>query len=375
MEDLKIILGKAWHVHSRNTSAMLNEIRSTRSRSATQWKNLANQSRSLMENKYMNAFTIVFLSLVAVLAGMEVQFSVDSTSPQTLAVLYAGDWVVFTLFATEIMIRFTATEFNVKKYFSDGWNVFDVTVTVAIPVAGSAMKVFRLLRLFRVLKLIQAVPQLRVIVNALLIAATSIKYIMIMLLVAFYVFALVGLILFGENDPEVFGSLGELSMELCIVCLGTLLYHAQFLISALLSTDFAMMQLFILSCSKGFGEVMYTNYYGCDAFPPERTEHCTAPKARGYSSFVYFAVFIVVTTFTLIELFIGVVTIALEQAQHQYEDNKDAEIDTFFLLKELNIAPFAMDQYRTAFNRKFTSFVYYYYCELIFFGIFDSARH
>ena len=98
---------------------------------------------------------------------------------------------------------------------------------------------------------------------------------------------------------------------------------------------------------------MYTNYYGCDAFPPEGSEHCTAPKALGYASFVYFAVFIVVTTFTLIELFIGVVTTALEQAQHQYEDNEDAEIKTLFLLEELNIAPFVMEQYRTAFNRKF----------------------
>ena len=95
---------------------------------------------------------------------------------------------------------------------------------------------------------------------------------------------------------------------------------------------------------------MYTNYYGCDAFPPEGSEHCTAPKALGYASFVYFAVFIVVTTFTLIELFIGVVTTALEQAQKVYKDSHVTEVILRELQVEWNIDSFVMFQYRTAFT-------------------------
>jgi Ion transport protein len=132
LENLQNILSKAWHVTTTGTKAsLLDDILNGRSWRARVSRDLAYYSRSLLDHYWFNVFTVTFLTFVAALAGMEIQYANDTTSAQTATVFNIVDWMVFAVFAAEIIIRFTATEFHAKQYLSDGWNVFDVAVTVA----------------------------------------------------------------------------------------------------------------------------------------------------------------------------------------------------------------------------------------------------
>lgn len=67
---------------------------------------------------------------------------------------------------------------------------------------------------------------------------------------------------------------------------------------------------------SGWGDVMYKNIYGCDqyvqAVQPEGTE-CRTPLAYGFLAALYFVAFIIIGSWVLLTLFIGVVTTSMNQ--------------------------------------------------------------
>lgn len=148
----------------------------------------------------------------------------------------------------------------------------------------------RLVRVLRVLKLVNALPGLAVIVNALLIGLTSIGYIGIIIFLTFYLFAILGMLLFQNNDAFHFGTL-----------------HA------------AMFTLFEVATLNNWGNpVLYTQVYGCDVFPLVNPGHpsdfCIEPKAGGIVAVAYFVAFVIIGALVMLTLFVGVVTTSMEEA-------------------------------------------------------------
>jgi voltage-gated sodium channel len=95
------------------------------------------------------------------------------------------------------------------RFFKDGWNVFDLTiVTIAwIPAAGP-LSVLRALRIMRVLRLVSVIPSMRNVVGALLNALPGMGSIVAVLLLVFYIAAVMATNLFGGTFPAWFGSIG-----------------------------------------------------------------------------------------------------------------------------------------------------------------------
>ena len=117
-------------------------------------------------------------------------------------------------------------------------------------------QVLRLLRLLRVLKLVKQLPQLQMIVGGLLNGLTSIGYISLLLALVFYLYGVLGIILFRENDPWHFSTL-----------------------------DIAMLSLFRCATMEDWTDVMYTNMYGCDLYGYDLWETmaddlCTQPQVN-----------------------------------------------------------------------------------------------
>lgn len=96
-------------------------------------------------------------------------------------------------------------------FFKSSNNVIDFVITAVfyVPFGGSYAAVFRLVRIIRVFRLITALPQLQVVVGALMRSMSSLGYISLLLLMHMYVFAVVGVMLFGDNDPGNFGNVGN----------------------------------------------------------------------------------------------------------------------------------------------------------------------
>ena len=143
-----------------------------------------------------------------VLNGITLGFE---TSPAIMAA--AGDWlhlfdrVVMTVFVVEILLRLFARG---TRFFRDPWSVFDfLIVAIALSPTGEGFTVLRALRILRALRLVSAVPRMRRVVGALLHAVPGIGAVAALLLLIFYVFAVVATNLFGAAFPAWFGTIGE----------------------------------------------------------------------------------------------------------------------------------------------------------------------
>ncbi len=67
----------------------------------------------------------------------------------------------------------------------------------------------RLLRLLRVLKLVKALPELRIIIEALISGFSSITFVCVILFIVYYLYANIGMMIFARNDPAHFGNLQD----------------------------------------------------------------------------------------------------------------------------------------------------------------------
>ncbi|AWB35923.1 ion transporter [Orrella marina] len=123
------------------------------------------------------------------------------------AVLVGADRICLGIFIAEIVLRLHAWR---GRFFADPWSVFDLAViAIALIPASGPLAVLRALRVLRVLRVLTIVPSMRRVVSALLGALPGLGAIVMLLMLIYYVFAVIATDLFGEQFPDWFGSLGE----------------------------------------------------------------------------------------------------------------------------------------------------------------------
>ncbi len=208
---------------------------------------------------------ILWLIVVnAVTLGLE-------TSPTVMAaagpVLIALDRAILAVFVVEIGLRLAAYGW---RFFRDPWSLFDFTVVaIALIPASGQFSVLRSLRILRALRLISTVPRMRRVVTALLSAIPGLGAIIALLCLIFYVSAVIATKLFGASFPDWFGTIGE--------------------------SLYSLFQIMTLeSWSMGIVRPVLEVY----------------PLA-----WLFFVPFILITTFTTLNLFIAVIVNAM-QAEH-----------------------------------------------------------
>lgn len=160
------------------------------------------QSRfiTIRENKYFETFVILVIVTSAMVIGAKT-YAVPSRVNQLFTIL---DMAITLFFLTEIIIRMIA-EHSLKRFFSKGWNIFDFIIVVAslIPFEDSETALLgRLLRIFRVLRLVSIIPELRVLLNAFLTAIPRMGYVSLLMFIIFYIYAAAGSMFFQDINPE-----------------------------------------------------------------------------------------------------------------------------------------------------------------------------
>lgn len=160
-------------------------------------KQIQSGVRCLVESKGFNAFVVAVIVLNAVLIGI----GTYADDRQVLAALGALEWVCVAVFVAELVLRFIARD-STRAFFRDGWNVFDLVIVAAalVPASNGVGPLLRILRVFRVLRLIKTIPELRLIVNVLVRSVASMKYVGLLAIILFYVYAVAGVKLFGAAD-------------------------------------------------------------------------------------------------------------------------------------------------------------------------------
>lgn len=169
----------------------------------------------LSKIKDSSLFQIVVTAVIllsSVIVGIGTYSFTDDLFISTLNIL---DIFITVFFVFEILIRFFA-EKNKVDFFKDGWNIFDSVIVVSslIPTAGTSVMVLRLLRLARLLRVISFIPELRFVIEALIESLKKSVYVLILIFILLYIYAVAGVILFETIEGGRFEELGEALLSL-----------------------------------------------------------------------------------------------------------------------------------------------------------------
>ena len=128
----------------------------------------------------------------------------------TRKIIYILDYLITIFFVIEILIRFIG-EPKKLNFFKSGWNIFDSAIVLIslIPLPNnSSFLLLRLLRVFRVLRIISIIPELKLIIEALLDSIKRVFYVSLLLFIILYIYATIGSILFGNDIPLKWNNVG-----------------------------------------------------------------------------------------------------------------------------------------------------------------------
>ncbi len=193
-------------------------------------------------------------------------------------VLHVIDRVILAVFVIELLGRMILQRL---AFFRDGWNIFDfLVVGISLAPASDAFSVLRALRVLRLLRLVTVVPSLRRVVSGLIGALPGMSSIVLLIALLYYVCAVMAVNLFGNDYPELFGTLG-----------------------ASLFTLFTVMTL------EGW------------------VEGVVKPVSEKFPyAWLFFIPFIIGTTFTILNLFIGIIVNAMQdEVQKEQAAEREAE--------------------------------------------------
>mmetsp|Transcript_14306 Transcript_14306/g.29405 ORF Transcript_14306/g.29405 Transcript_14306/m.29405 type:complete len:927 (+) Transcript_14306:101-2881(+) len=268
------------------------------------WWHLSLFMKSIADSSKFQNFIIAVILVAGTMVGIQ---TFKEFEEENRVALESIDAVILYIFIVEIVIKMVAEDVYPLRFFISGWNCFDFLIVVgSLALAGTSsggmMQMLRLLRLLRVLKLVKAFPQLQVIVNALMMGLSSIGFIGIILLLVFYMCAILGMMLFAENDPLHFGNL-----------------------------QISMLTLFRAATLEDWTDLMYINMYGCHkyGYSGYMEKYCTVPYPLGGETYwtagVFFIFFTLLGALVLLTLFIGVVTTSMDEAQEAQNEEKAIE--------------------------------------------------
>ncbi len=222
---------------------------------------------AIRENKAFEIFVIVVIVLSALVIGART-YEID---PRLSGLFKLLDIGITLFFLTEIIIRMIAAR-TLKRFFSQGWNVFDFLIVTAslIPLEGSETAYLgRLLRIFRVLRLVSIIPELRILMNAFVRAIPRMGYVSLLMFIIFYIYGALGSIFFAAINPELWDNI-----------------------------SIAMLTLFRVATFEDWTDVMYETM---SVYP---------------LSWIFYLSFIFVVAFVFLNMMIGIV---LETLQREHE--------------------------------------------------------
>ncbi|MDH3354391.1 MAG: ion transporter [Chromatiales bacterium] len=241
--------------------------------------------KTIKENKFFEISIIVIIIFSALVTGVKTH-EIPSI---VVGVIEYIDIGITLIFLAELIVRFIGEE-NKRRFFHNAWNIFDtLIVTISlIPIEDSELAfIGRLIRIFRVLRMVSFVPELRMLLNSLIKALPQLGYVVALMFIIFYIYAAVGTTLFNEINPELWSDI-----------------------------SISMLTLFRVMTFEDWTDVMYETMV---LYP---------------LSWTYFLSFIFFTAFAFLNMVIGIVVNVIneEHELHRQEERVDE-----LTLEDLNV--------------------------------------
>ncbi|WP_417523368.1 ion transporter [Marinovum sp.] len=202
----------------------------------------------------------------AVILGLETS---DAVMARAGGLIVALDMACLAIFVAELGLKMFAQGLG---FFRRPWNIFDfVIVGISLIPAAQGLSVLRALRILRVLRLLTVAPRLRRVVEGFLTALPGMASVFLLMALIFYISAVMATKLFGDTFPDWFGDLG--------------------------ASAYSLFQIMTLeSWSMGIVRPVM------EVFP---------------YAWAFFVPFIMVTTFAVVNLLVGLIVNSMQDAHHE----------------------------------------------------------
>ena len=164
---------------------------------------------AFLDRKDVQYAIIAVIVLNAIVLGMETSETLMASAGGLILWI---DRLCLTIFTIEILLKLYARG---TRFFRTGWNLFDFAVVAVsyVPDAGG-LSVLRALRILRVLRLVSAMPRLRRVIEGFLSAVPGMASVFCLMALIFYIAAVIATKLFGPSFPDWFGDLGRSAYSL-----------------------------------------------------------------------------------------------------------------------------------------------------------------
>jgi voltage-gated sodium channel len=252
-------------------------------------------ARAVVANKTFDWIITGIILLQALVLALEATPSMHSFGKEgellEAKVFSLVQVLVIAVFIFEAAMRLTSQYPRPQSYFRDAWNCFDFAIIMLslMPIAGEFSTIARLVRLLRITRLITKSTELRAIVSTLVRSIPSIFNILILLSILFFIYAIVGYHLFRDVDPQHWSSFPT-----------------------------SIVTLFQIITLEGWVDVM---------------EPIISILRPLY--WLYFASYILVGTFIIINLFISVIVRKSEEAYKQVQPESEIPLTQQEIMQEI----------------------------------------
>ena len=233
--------------------------------------------KQMVESQWFHNFVIGVILINGVVLGIETVKGLNTT---VLNLLQWIDQLCLLIFVIELLLKLWVYRLS---FFKQGWNVFDfLIVAIALVPATDELSILRAFRIFRVLRLVTTVDSIRRVVSGMLIAIPGVGSVGGLLVIFFYIGAVITTTLFGADFPQWFGNLGR--------------------------SMYTLFQIMTLE-SWSMGVVRPV----MEQFP---------------YAWIFFIPFIAVTTFTVLNLFIGIIVDAIATVKEQDNSSRHHQLSS-----------------------------------------------
>ena len=237
---------------------------------------LRSRVRQLVERRDFQGFIILVILVNAALIGVEATPVIATR--HAVALNWATSCTV-VVFVIEVALRLYAYG---SRFFRSPWNLFDLAVVViSVVPGGSGYSLLRVLRIFRVLRLLSTVRSMRRVVGALVATVPGMASIAALLGIVMYISAVLSTELFAATDPEHFGSLGP-----------------------------SFRSIFQITTGDDWANVV------------------AAPVAESPWAWAFFATYLIVATYVVLNLFVAVAVEALDRQSDDAMEEMVDEVET-----------------------------------------------
>jgi len=235
--------------------------------------------KNFIESKFINVFITFVILINAITLGLETSDTLVSKFGNVLTYI---DKIALSIFVVELTIKLFVYRLS---FFKSGWNNFDfIIVTIALIPSSGPLSILRAFRIFRALRLLSVIPSMKKVIQAMFYAIPGIASVGTIILLIFYISAVLVTNLFGKKFENWFGSIGD-----------------------------SMYSLF---------QIMTLESWSMGIVRPVMEEY---PYA-----WAFFVPFILITTFAVLNLFIGIIVDAMQHQTNEDEIKNDENSQSIF---------------------------------------------